>query len=125
MYDVDEDDLDEYDDGEYEMHLIKPCVGSHSYISTRQGFRKKDDQEFYDKQGTLSNGNVHWVVSREQRSITHVTILCYNLGEEMVGRIAVPPASEGNHIEDYDLGEIDGCFSALRFHDYKGERVWG
>lgn len=98
MYDVDEDDLDEDDDGEYEMHLIKPCVGSHSYISTRQGFRKKDDQEFYDKQGTLSNGNVHWVVSREQRSITHVTILCYNLGEEMVGRIAVPPASEGNHI---------------------------
>lgn len=112
------------------MVSMKCTSSSHVWVvivinQQDKGFRKKDDQEFYDKQGTLSNGNVHWVVSREQRSITHVTILFYNLGEEMVGRIAVPPASEGNHIEDYDLGEIDGCFSALRFLDYKGERVWG
>lgn len=98
------------DDEEYQMHLIRPYVGSHSYKSTTLDLRKEDHLEFYRKRGTLFNGNVQWAVCVSwteylERDWRQRTYLCYNLRE---GRIPVP-TSEAHR----ELGEIDGCFSAL------------
>lgn len=106
------------------MHLIRPYVGSHSYKSTTLDLRKEDHLEFYRKRGTLFNGNVHWAVciswteylERDWRCVRQRTYLCYNLRE---GRIPVP-TSEAHR----ELGEIDGCFSALFMVESGGQAVW-